>query len=260
LQGILDFIIFAPNIFYINKYIIGMKRKEIIVGSVLLAASVVIFGFLIKSSIIELRESQRTVTVRGLSEREVDADKVIWPLTYRIVGNDLPTLYRTMEEYNTTIIGFLAGFEIPQADISVAIPTVADLRTDQWRSQSDIRYRYNISSAITVSSRDVERVRKAMDNISELFKKGIAVSSSEFGNSQIQFLFTSLNDVRPEMIEEATRSARQAAEKFAEDSGSKLGKIRRATQGQFSITIPDSNTPYKQQVRVVTTVEYSLRD
>ena len=237
-----------------------MKRKEIIAGSMLLATSIVIFGFLIKRSVFELRESQRIVTVRGLSEREVDADKVIWPLTYRIVGNDLPTLYSTMEAYNTTIKDFLTGFEISQEDISVAIPTVADLRTDQWRNQSEVVFRYNITSAITVSSKDVARVRSAMDAISELFKMGIAVSSAEYGNSQIQFLFTSLNDVKPEMIEEATRSAREAAEKFADDSGSKLGNIRRATQGQFSISIPDGNTPYKQQVRVVTTVEYSLRD
>ena len=237
-----------------------MKRKEIIVGSMLLATSIVIFGLLIKSAVANLRESQRTVTVRGLSERDVEADKVIWPLTYRIVGNDLPALYRTMEEYNSTIVNFLLGFEIPEEDISAAIPTVADLRTDQWRNQSEVLFRYNISSAITVSSNDVGRVRKAMDSVSELLKRGIAVSSSEYGTSQIQFLFTSLNDVKPDMIEEATRNARQAAEKFAEDSGSKLGKIKNATQGQFSISIPDNNTPYKQQVRVVTTVEYSLKD
>jgi len=237
-----------------------MKRNEIIIGLMLLATSIIIFGFLIKSAVARVSESQRTVTVRGLSERDVEADKVIWPLTYRIVGNDLPTLYGSMEEYNATIVDFLTRFEISVEDISAAIPTVADLRTDQWRNQSEVRYRYNITSAITVSSNDVERVLKAMDAVSELFKKGIAVSSSEYGNSQIQFLFTSLNDVKPDMIEEATRSARAAAIKFAEDSGSKLGKIRKATQGQFSISIPDNNTPYKQQVRVVTTIEYSLKD
>ena len=237
-----------------------MKHNRIIISSMLLATSIVIFGLFIKSAIADLHESQRTVTVRGLSERDVEADKVIWPLTYRIAGNDLPALYSTMEGYNATITDFLTKFGIPDGDISVAIPTVADLRTDQWRNQTEVFYRYNITSAITVSGNDVGRVRKAMDAVSELLKKGIAISSSEYGNSQIQFLFTSLNDVKPGMIEEATRSARQAAEKFAEDSGSKLGKIKSATQGQFSISIPDSNTPYKQQVRVVTTIEYSLRD
>ena len=237
-----------------------MKRNEIIIAAMLMAASIVIFGCLLKSAVAGLRESQRSVTVRGLSERDVEADKVIWPLTYRIVGDDLPALYNTMEQYNTDIVDFLMKYEISKEDISAAIPTVTDLRTDQWRSQSDIIHRYNITSAITVSSSDVERVRKAMDAASELFRKGIAVNSSEYGTSQIQFLFTSLNDVKPEMIEEATRNARQAAEKFAGDSGSKLGKIKSATQGQFSISIPDSNTPYKQQVRVVTTIEYSLKD
>jgi len=237
-----------------------MKRNEIITAAMLLAASIVIFGYLLKNAVAGLRESQRSVTVRGLSERDVEADKVIWPLTYRVVGNDLPALYNTMEQYNTTIVDFLTKYGIYKEDISTAIPTVVDLRADQWRNQSEVINRYNITSAITVSSNDVERVRRAMDAVSELFRKGIAVSSSEYGTSQIQFLFTSLNDVKPEMIEEATRNARQAAEKFAEDSGSKLGKIKSATQGQFSISIPDSNTPYKQQVRVVTTIEYSLKD
>ena len=237
-----------------------MKRNEIITASMLLAASIVIFGFLLKGAVAGLRESQRSVTVRGLSERDVEADKVIWPLAYRIVGNNLPALYNTMEQYNTAIVDFLTKYGITQEDISAAIPTVTDLRADQWRNQSEVLNRYYITSAITVSSNNVELVRKAMDAASELFRNGIAVSSSEYGASQIQFLFTSLNDVKPEMIEEATRNARQAAEKFAEDSGSKLGKIKSATQGQFSISIPDNNTPYKQQVRVVTTIEYSLKD
>ena len=237
-----------------------MRRNEIIPAALLLAASIIIFGYLLKSAVAGLRESQRSVTVRGLSERDVDADKVVWPLTYRIVGNYLPTLYNTMEQYNTDIIDFLTKYEIPKEDISIAIPTVTDLRADQWRNQSEVINRYNITSAVTVSSNDVERVRKAMNAASELFRMGIAVSSAEYGASQIQFLFTSLNDVKPEMIEEATRNARQAAEKFADDSGSKLGKIKSATQGQFSISIPDNNTPFKQQVRVVTTIEYSLKD
>ena len=237
-----------------------MKRNKFILSAALLAVSIVIFGCLLKSAITGLRESQRSVTVRGLSERDVDANKVIWPLTYRIVGNNLLTLYNTMEQYNTTIINFLTTYDIPKEDISAAIPTVTDLRADQWRNQSEIIDRYNITSAITVSSNNVERVRRAMDNASELFKQGIAISSSDYGTSQIQFLFTSLNDIKPEMIEEATRNARQAAEKFAEDSGSKIGKIKSATQGQFSISIPDNNTPYKQQVRVVTPIEYSFKD
>ena len=94
---------------------------------------------------------------------------------------------------------------------------------------------------------------------SELLKQGIAIIGGDW-EYKVSYDFTGLNDVKPQMIEEATKNARLAAEKFAKDSNSKLGKIKHASQGQFSIEDRDANTPFIKHIRVVTTIDYSLED
>jgi hypothetical protein len=126
-------------------------------------------------------------------------------------------------------------------------------------SVSQSPYRYNITSVVTVMSDNVDLVRKLMSEQGELLKQGIAVTGEDY-QYRVQFLFTKLNDIKPQMIEEATKNARATAEKFAKDSGSKLGKIQSANQGQFSITDRDANTPYIKNIRVVSTVNYYLKD
>ena len=237
-----------------------MKKNEFITGCLILALGIVMLGFSIKGAVNGLNESKRMITVRGLAERDVVADKVIWPMTYKIVGNDLPALYTNLETYNQKIKAFLERHQISSDEISESVPVVVDLKADIYRNPSEITSRYIITSGITVTSSQIDVARNAMNAISELLLEGIAVSSSEYGTSTIKFLFTSLNEIKPDMIKEATENARRAAEKFADDSKSTLGKIRTATQGQFSITTPYDNIPYKQQVRVVSTIKYTLRD
>ncbi|WP_298648547.1 SIMPL domain-containing protein [uncultured Proteiniphilum sp.] len=118
---------------------------------------------------------------------------------------------------------------------------------------------YNITSVITVTSGDVEKIRKLISEQTELLKQGVAITGGDYRYNTL-YEFTGLNDIKPQMIEEATKNARAAAEKFALDSGSKLGKIRNASQGQFTITDRDANTPYIKNVRVVTTVNYYLKN
>jgi hypothetical protein len=120
-------------------------------------------------------------------------------------------------------------------------------------------YRYTATSTVTVYSSDVAAVRKAMQDVISLGQKGVALSGEGY-QSQTQFEFTGLAKLKPAMIEEATKNARSVAEKFAEDSDSRLGKIRSAQQGQFSIEDRDSTTPYIKKVRVVSTVEYTIAD
>ena len=105
----------------------------------------------------------------------------------------------------------------------------------------------------------MDLIRKLISSQGELLKQGVAITSGDY-RYNVQYEYTGLNKIKPQMIEEATKNARQAAEKFAEDSDSKLGKIRKANQGQFSITDRDANTPYIKKVRVVTTIDYSLED
>lgn len=224
----------------------------------ILAIGMVLLGFFIKSGIEGFKEKDRAVNVKGLAEMEVPANKVIWPLMYKIVGNDLLTLYNNINDKNDAIVKFLKSNNIKESEISVSAPEIIDMQAERY-SSNQAPYRYNVTSVITVSSENVDQVRKLIGEQSELLKQGIAVTGGDY-RYNVQYEFTKLNDIKPQMIEEATKNARIAAEKFAKDSDSKLGKIRNAYQGQFTITDRDANTPYIKSIRVVTTLDYYLED
>lgn len=142
---------------------------------------------------------------------------------------------------------------------TVSAPAITDKLAQQYGNPSGIGLRYTASQSVTVYSGKVQAVRSTVNRLAELGKKGVVISGQEY-ESRTEYIFTKLNDVKPEMIEEATRAAREVAEKFALDSQSSLGKIQTANQGQFVITDRDSNTPHIKKVRVVVTVEYYLSD
>ncbi|MBS0311568.1 MAG: SIMPL domain-containing protein, partial [Proteobacteria bacterium] len=155
---------------------------------------------------------------------------------------------------------FLQASGFKPDEISVSAPSITDRQAqDYGNAQLAERLRYSGKSTLTVYTRQVDRVREAMARLGELGKQGIALSPENYEN-RTQFLFTGLNALKPAMIEEATKNARISAEKFAKDSDSRLGKIRRANQGQFSIEDRDASTPYIKKVRVVSSVEYRLID
>ena len=214
--------------------------------------------FLMGNAIEDGLQRDRIVDVKGLAEIEIPANKVIWPLMYKNIGNDLLSLYEEINETNKTILEFLKEKGINEDEISVNAPEIIDMKAERY-SSSPSPYRYNVSTVITVTSDKVDLVRNLISEQSELLKRGIAITSGDY-RYNVQYEFTDLNKVKPQMIEEATRNARQAAEQFAKDSKSKLGKIRYANQGQFSINDRDANTPYIKKVRVVTTVTYSLKN
>lgn len=217
----------------------------LIVGAILL-------GNAIKAS----RADDRIVSVKGLCEREVKADRVICPFAYKEGGNNLQQLYNTIEQKNGVIIDFLKDAGLEEQEITVAAPKLVDTRTEWSGSQN--QYNYIITSVVTVCTDKVDKIVQLQSRQGELLQKGIATTNN--WEYQTVYSFTGLNEIKPAMIEIATKNARETAEKFAEDSNSELGKIKRATQGQFTITDRDSNTPYMKNVRVVTSVDYYLKD
>lgn len=233
-------------------------KQENVWAGLLIALGLVVLGFSLKAGIEKFIDKERIVTVKGLSELEVAADQVIWPLLHKDIGNDLSQLYENLEKKNKAIIYFLKDNGIDESEITLSAPEIIDMKAERYVNDN-IPYRYNVTSVLTVSSHKVDLVRQLMTKQSDLLKQGIALSGGDY-RYNVQFLFTKLNDIKPTMIEEATVNARAAAVKFAEDSDSKLGKIRSANQGQFSITDRDANTPYIKNVRVVTTVTYYLKD
>lgn len=224
----------------------------------LLAIGLIISGTQIQKGINNFVEKDRIVTVKGLAEMEVPANKVTWPLMYKEVGNDLTALYNRINATNTAIVEFLKKKGITEEEISINAPEIIDMQAERYVGENKT-YRYNVTTVITVTSAKVDLVRSLISEQSELLKQGIAITGGDY-RYQIQYDYTSLNEIKPKMIEEATKNAREAALKFAKDSDSELGKIRRASQGQFSIDNRDANTPYIKRIRVVTTIDYLLED
>lgn len=221
-----------------------------------LMIGLVVGALLLGNAIRASRADDRVVSVKGLCERELKADKVICPFAYKEGGDNLQQLYRTIEEKNGVIIEFLKDAGISEEEITIAAPKVVDTRTEWSGSQN--RYAYIVTSVVTVCTDKVDEIIALQSRQGELLQRGIATAAS--WEYQTVYSFTKLNEIKPAMIETATKNARETAEKFAADSDSKLGKIKRATQGQFSITDRDSNTPYMKNVRVVTSVDYYLKD
>ncbi len=218
-----------------------------------------VLGFFIQQTAVKYKAYERVVTVKGLSEREYPADTVIWPIQFTVASNDMPTMFDEIDQQTKLVLDFLAAKGLDESNFSLSSPAVTDRKAQQYGNEQDIEYRYLANRTVTVYSQNIDVVRAAINEIGELGKQGVLLNQDPYAN-RVEYSFTKLNYIKPDMIEEATKNAREVAEKFAKDSQSSLGKIKRATQGQFSIYDRDSNTPYIKKVRVVSTVQYYLSD
>ena len=231
-----------------------MKEKNHIIAAAIVAASIFCLGWFVKAGIDNFVNKDRHVTVKGLAEREVPADKVTWSISTKETGNDLPTLYERINVQAGKIKAFLKQNGLEESEITVNPPSVSDLEAREW-GDNQKPFRYIVNTTITVATTKVEAVNKAIFKQAELLKQGVALDSS-YPNYE----YASFQQMKPEMMSEAIKNAQKTAEQFAEASESKLGKIQTAGQGQFEIENRDENTPYIKKIRVVTTVTYSLDD
>lgn len=216
-------------------------------------------GWFTAGALRQVRESQRFVTVKGLAEREVDADLAIWPVTFKEASDDLTELQRRVDAKREVVAGYLVEAGFPREEISYAVPRIQDRQAENaGQPGRPSGPRYLEQATVIVRSRNVAAVKRAMDRSGQLVGRGVMLAQD--WENRPQFLFTGLNAIKPEMIEQATVSAREAAVKFAKDSGSRVGKIRTASQGLFTVSDRDPNSPERKVVRVVTTVDYFLGD
>ena len=239
-------------------------RQENTVSALLLGASLFlglsVLGYLLAGAAIHFKEYERSVTVKGLSERELPADIIIWPIVFTEASNELGGLYASIEVSTKKIKDFLVAKGIDITEISASTPSITDKFAQQYNNDTTkTEFRYTAIQTVTVYSSKVDLVRKVMTELAELGKQGIAFTGGDYQN-QTEYIFTGLNKIKPEMIQEATTMAREVALKFAQDSNSKLGKIKKASQGQFEINPRDKNNPHIKKIRVVSTVEYYLSD
>lgn len=231
---------------------IGFIGIGIIVG-------LAILGYFLTSAVKTYREFERTVTVRGLAEQEHVADVVIWPIQFTEASNQQSDIYQNLEASSQKVQTFLKERGINEAEITVDVPSVTDRSAQRYGGDGNATFRYVGSQTVTVYSSEVEKVRTVMRTIGVLGRQGVIITVPEYGTTT-EYMFTRLNDIKPEMIETATMEARKVAEKFAEDSNSQLGKIKTASQGQFTIENRDMNNPHIKKIRVVSTITYYLTD
>lgn len=235
-----------------------MKIDLKLLQAAILAVSIAFLGLCIKWGIDDFANKDRNVTVKGLAEKEVEADKVTWPIPTKELGNDLPELYQRINTTTAKVKAFLKQHGIKDDEINVNAPVVIDLNAERYGENRN-PYRYNITSIITVTSNNVKLIRSLIARQGELLQKGIAIVDGGYDNP-VKYEYVAFRKMKPKMMQEAIENAEQTAEQFAKNSKSKIDKILNADQGQFSIDDRDSNTPYIKKVRVVTTVTYSLKD
>ena len=226
--------------------------------ALILALSIIVLGYCVETGLKSLAGKDRKVVVKGLAEKEVEADKVTWPILSKEIGDDLPELYQKINVTTDIIRTFLLKNGLKQSEINVNAPVVIDLNAERYGDKQN-PYRYNITSIITVTSSNVKLVRSIIARQGELLKKGVAIVDGGYENP-VKYEYVAFRKMKPQMMQEAIENAELTAAQFAKNSKSSIDKIMNADQGQFSIEDRDSNTPYIKKVRVVTTVTYSLKD
>ncbi|MCS2609196.1 SIMPL domain-containing protein [Halomonas dongshanensis] len=214
-------------------------------------------GSYLKGAAEVWQQSSRSVTVRGLAEREVAADLVMWPLNYAVSANTLTDLEQQLSDSERLVRDFLTERGFDMSDVSVTPPRITDQYANTYGGERPDE-RFRAEATLVLRTDRVADVIDAVPQATALVREGVLLSPTY--EYRTEFLFTGLDAIKPEMIAQATADARSAAQQFAEDSGSVVGGIKNATQGYFSIDDLDSYTPQTKRVRVVTTVDYALEE
>ncbi len=235
----------------------------LIVAAAVLGAGVALGGWFVGRGFVDARASDRFVTVKGVAERAVTADLALWPIRFVTTSNQLAEARERIASDAQKVFSFLDANGLTRESVEVESFQVTDLLAQAYRS-GPIESRFIVAQTLMVRTHDVDRVALAGQKIGDLVAAGVVLSSEGQPSSGPTYLFTKLNDIKPGMIAEATKSAREGAEQFAKDSSSRISGIRRANQGLFQI-LPRDDTPGMRQenqiaktVRVVSTIDYAL--
>ncbi len=242
----------------------ALRDKANIIPGLLIAIGLIGAGYEISNTLYKGKTATNIVTVKGFAERDVKADLALWTISFSIAGDDLAAVYDKSRGNELIISEFLEKEGLKKDDIKIGNVQVIDTSSQYHAKDAVVPLRYSIRNTVSVRSADVDTVDKATHELADLVKQGIILH----GNS-VNYEFTGLNNIKTEMLHEATQNARHAAEQFANDSGSKVGSIQSANQGFFSIVSRDDHTGAEvgysaapgsldKKVRVVTTVTYYL--
>ena len=230
-----------------------MKKYEKIIVAAIIAFGLFLLGLCVKGGIDNFTNKDRRVTVKGLAEKEVDADYAVWTLGLRESDNELKPIFGRLREKVNTIKGFLKKKGVDgKGTVTVSNFDVTDNLANVW-SDNLPRYNYSVDCVVKVTSEDTKFISELMSMSDELIDLNIILDSNS-----AEYEYTQFQQLKPGMMAEAILNAEKTAKQFAENSHSKINKIVEAGQGEFSID--DSDIPYKKRVRVVSTITYSLKD
>lgn len=235
----------------------------------MIAAGLALMGYEIKQALIESRRSERLVTVKGLAEREVKADTAIWPIRFTAVSGELSAAYDKSDADKKRMLAFLSAEGLEPSEIEIGQVKVSDTQAQEY-GRPEAGPRFIIEQAITIHTKKVEKVAALSGRIADLVKAGVVLNRA----SSVSYHFTGVNQIKPEMLAEATKNARAAAAQFAADSGATVGRIFRATQGALSLASLEGSSAgsdeggYRgnveerivQKARVVMTVQFVLEN
>lgn len=250
---------------------INRSQWAALFAALLVGGGVALAGWFVGNAYLTARQNGGTVTVKGLAEREVVADRAIWPLTVTATGDDLKKVQSGIDNQRAKLLTFLAEAGFVDASVEMQSPRVTDLLARAHRPNRPEQDRYIIAQTVVLRTPNVDLVKETSGQTRKLIAQGVAIggragpgSRTGHGPAGPRYLFTRLNDIKPAMLAEATTSARAAAEQFAADAGSELGTIAHADQGVFQIKPRDGLngvrawTQRRKKVRVVSTVTYRL--
>ena len=246
------------------------EKAAMIIAAIAFAVGVIGGATVLGEAWRDAKKVDRYVTVRGVSEKDVKADLAVWPIRVRVAGNELAEANKSADEARKKVLTFLNDNGVKLENVASQNQRVEDRQAKDY-DQGKATYRYLVEYTILVRTTEVDKVQKISQMTDKLASAGVVLSSQgNWDRSGPQFMFTQLNAIKPDMMASATKSAREVATQFAEDSGSNLRSIRRASQGLFSINDRDRTTgtdgsgggsgtsDINKKIRVVVTVDYYI--
>jgi hypothetical protein len=250
-----------------------MSNKVITLVFLAIFLGLAINGLILGRAIERFKKEDRTISVKGFSEREVKSDLAVWTIKTRIADNDLAAGSKAIEEVKLKVIAFLKEKGIKDEEIIQKDLLVNDKKAQEYDVSNAVNtYRFIIDNIILVRSNQVENIEKVSRMTDELLKRGVLISNRDEYNGAVRYYYTKLNDIKPEMLTDATKNAKNAAIQFAKESNSKIGKLKKASQGLFSVIDRDESlsgpadaqmyasgtNDLVKKVRVVVSVDYSI--
>jgi len=249
-----------------------MKDNNKLLIAIAIVIGLALNGIFIGRALQRFKKEDRTISVKGFSEREVKANLAVWTIKTRITTNDIAQGSKEIEINKRKIVSFLVQKGIKESEIIQQDLRVNDKLAREYGNSDIGNFRYIIENAIQVRSGNVDTIQNVKRMTDELLKMGVVISTTDDYRPSVQFLYTKLNEIKPEMLSEATQNARKAALEFTRESKVSLGDLKKASQGLFTIADRDDfvsgqtgeggygmnvNDIYKK-VRVVVNIEYSV--